>query len=36
MRRVALLVVLLVAACADTGAPPPKEYAVPNRLLGYT
>jgi hypothetical protein len=28
--------VLVVAACADTGAPAPKEYAVPDRLLGYT
>lgn len=36
MRRVALLVVLLAAACADTGAPAPQEYAVPDRLLGYT
>jgi hypothetical protein len=36
MRRLALLVVLLVAACADAGAPAPKEYAVPDRLLGYT
>jgi hypothetical protein len=33
---VALLVVLLVAACADTGAPAPKDYAVRDRLLGYT
>jgi len=32
----AVLVVLLVAACADTGQPAPKEYAVPDRLLGYT
>jgi hypothetical protein len=36
MRRLAFLVVLLVAGCADTGAPPPKEFAVPDRLLGYT
>jgi hypothetical protein len=36
MRRLALLVVLAVAACADTGAPAPKEYAIPDRLLGYT
>ena len=31
-----MLVVLAVAACADTGAPAPKDYAVPDRLLGYT
>jgi hypothetical protein len=36
MRRLALLVVLLATACADTGVPAPKEYAVPDRLLGYT
>jgi hypothetical protein len=36
MRCVALLVVLLAAACADTGGPAPKGYAVPDRLLGYT
>jgi hypothetical protein len=27
---------LAVAACADTGAQAPTEYAVPDRLLGYT
>jgi hypothetical protein len=36
MRYLAVLVVLLVASCADTGQPAPKEYAVPDRLLGYT
>ena len=36
MRWSTVLIVLLVAACADTGAPPPKEHAVPDRLLGYT
>ena len=36
MRCLAVLVVLLAAACADTGAPSPKEYAAPDRLLGYT
>ena len=36
MRCLAVLVALAVAACADTGAPAPKEYAVPDRLLGYT
>jgi hypothetical protein len=38
MRWSALLVVLLVAACADTGArePAQREFAVPDRMLGYT
>lgn len=36
MRCLTVLVVLLLAACADTGAPAPKEFAVPDRLLGYT
>jgi hypothetical protein len=40
MRWSALLVVLLVAACADTGAREPasaqREFAVPDRMLGYT
>ena len=38
MRRLGLLVVLLVAACADTGArePAQREFAIPDRLLGYT
>jgi hypothetical protein len=34
--RCLILIVLLLAACADTGAAPPKEFAVPDRLLGYT
>jgi hypothetical protein len=34
--RCVMLVVLLLAACADGGASPPREYAVPDRLLGYT
>jgi hypothetical protein len=36
MRCLVVLVLVLVAACADTGAPAPREYAVPDRLLGYT
>ena len=36
MRCLVVLVVLVVAGCADTGTPAPKEYAVPDRLLGYT
>ena len=44
MRCLAVLVLLVVAACADTGAntgadrgaPAPREYAVLDRLLGYT
>jgi hypothetical protein len=36
MRWSALLVVLLVAACADTNPPAQREFAVPDRLLGYT
>jgi hypothetical protein len=36
MPCLAVLVVLVVAACADAAAPAPKEYAVPDRLLGYT
>jgi hypothetical protein len=36
MRCLVVLVVLLATACADTGAQTPKEYAVPDRLLGYT
>ena len=38
MRRWGLLVVLLVAACADTGArePAQREFAIPDRLLGYS
>ena len=36
MRWSALLVVLLVAACADAGQPAQQEFAIPDRLLGYT
>jgi hypothetical protein len=36
MRCLTVLAVLVVAACADTGASAPKEYAVPDRLLGYS
>jgi hypothetical protein len=36
MRCLVVLFLLVVAACADTGASAPKEYAVPDRLLGYT
>ncbi|MPZ33610.1 MAG: hypothetical protein GEV13_21905 [Rhodospirillales bacterium] len=36
MRWSALLVVLLVAACADSGQPAQSEFASPDRLLGYT
>jgi hypothetical protein len=36
MRRLAFLIVLLVAACADAGQPAQREFAVPDRLLGYT
>ena len=38
MRWSALLVVLLVAACADTGArePAQREFAIPDRMLGYS
>jgi len=37
MRWSALLVVLLVAACADAGQQPAqREFAIPDRLLGYT
>ena len=36
MRWSALLVVLLVAACADAGQPVQREFAIPDRLLGYT
>ena len=34
----ALLVVLLVTACADTGSHEParREFVVPDRMLGYT
>jgi hypothetical protein len=36
MRWSALLVVLLVAACADTGQPAQREFAVPDQMLSYT
>ena len=36
MRRLPLLIVLLVAACADAGQPAQTEIAIPDRLLGYT
>ena len=36
MRRLPLLVVLMVAACADAGQPAQREFAIPDRLLGYT
>jgi hypothetical protein len=36
MRHLPLLVVLLVAACADAGQPAQTEFAIPDRLLGYT
>jgi hypothetical protein len=36
MRWSALLVVLLVAACADTGQPAQREIAIPDFMLGYT
>lgn len=36
MRWPALLVVLLVAACAESGQPAHREFAVPDRVLGYT
>ena len=36
MRCLVMLVMLAVAACADTGAQAPTEYADPDRLLGYT
>ena len=32
----ALLVVLLVTACADSSQPAQREFAFPNRMLGYT
>ena len=36
MRRLPLLVVLLVAACADAGQPAQTEFAIPDYMLGYT
>ena len=36
MRCLVMIVVLGVAACADTGQPVQREFAIPDRLLGYT
>lgn len=36
MRWSALLAVLLVAACTDTSQPAQGQFAVPDRMLGYT
>lgn len=36
MRWSVLLVVLAVAACADAGPPVQRQFAVPDRMLGYT
>ena len=36
MRWSALLVVLLVAACAESSQPAQRQFAVPDRMLGYT
>ena len=36
MRRSALLLVLLVAACAAPSQPAQREFAVPDRTLGYS
>lgn len=36
MRPLTLLVMLLVAACADAGPPAQREIAVPDFMLGYT
>jgi hypothetical protein len=36
MRPLALLIVFLVAACADAGQSASREFAIPDRLLGYT
>lgn len=36
MRWSALLVMLLVAACADSSQPAQREFAAPDRMLGYT
>jgi len=36
MRCLVVLVVLGAAACADTGPPAQREFAIPDRLLGYT
>ncbi|MBY0319610.1 MAG: hypothetical protein K2X72_12875 [Reyranella sp.] len=36
MRWSVLLVVLLLAACAESNQPAQREFAVPDRMLGYT
>ena len=36
MRWSALLVMLLIAACAAPSQPAQREFAVPDRMLGYT
>lgn len=36
MRCLVVLVMLAVAACADTGQSAPREFATPDRLLGYS
>jgi hypothetical protein len=36
MRWSALLVVLVVAACADSSQPAQRKIAVPERMLGYS
>ncbi len=36
MRWSVLLVVLAVAACEDSGPPMQRQFAVPDRMLGYT
>ena len=36
MRWSALPAVLLVAACTDTSRPAQRQFAVPDRMLGYT
>ena len=36
MRCLAVLVLLVVAACTDGGQPAQREFAIPDRLLGYS
>jgi hypothetical protein len=36
MRWSVLLVVLAVAACAESSQPAQREFAFPDRMLGYT
>jgi hypothetical protein len=36
MRWSVLLVVLVVAACSESGQPAQRQFAVPDRMLGYT